>query len=242
MSLDTIPHASWADVYDMVYERSFGMLYHQLTEITVETIDTITKPQAKIIDFGAGTGRLSIPLSKSGYMVTAIEPSKEMLEQLKKKDTLLSVKTIVSTMQDYKSRGDQDLALCVFTVLLYLLDENSLTRALTTAYDSLKDNALFLIDIPSKSLFYGYVFSDEVISRSVNIHPIDNDLYEYTENLTISFSNEEDIEYSDTFQIKYWSQDIVIDILIELGFTLETDLSEEFAGTGSQYFIFRKTQ
>jgi SAM-dependent methyltransferase len=242
MSLDTIPHASWADVYDMVYERSFGMLYHQLTEITVETIDTITKPQAKIIDFGAGTGRLSIPLSKSGYMVTAIEPSKEMLEQLKKKDTLLSVKTIVSTMQDYKSRGDQDLALCVFTVLLYLLGENSLTRALTTAYDSLKDNALFLIDIPSKSLFYGYVFSDEVISRSVNIHPIDNDLYEYTENLTISFSNEEDIEYSDTFQIKYWSQDIVIDILIELGFTLETDLSEEFAGTGSQYFIFRKTQ
>lgn len=242
MSVNATPHESWAEVYDMVYQRSFGRFYSQLTDVTVETISIMAKPQSKIIDFGAGTGRLSIPLSESGYIMTAIEPSKEMLGQLKKKDSQDSVKTIVSTMQDFKGNGDQDLALCVFTVLLYLVDENALRDALTSAHDSLKNNALFLIDIPSKSLFHGYTFNDETISRYVDIQNIDEDIYEYTENLTVSSANDSNIEYSDTFQIKYWPKETVFNLLEKLGFMLVKDLSAEFAGTGSQYFIFKKTK
>jgi len=44
------------------------------------------QPPAKIVDFGAGTGRLSIPLSRKGFDVTAVEPCENMLNQLKRKD------------------------------------------------------------------------------------------------------------------------------------------------------------
>lgn len=240
MSIGETPHEFWAEVYDMVYQRSFGEFYSLLTELTIETINAIVKPKSKIIDFGAGTGRLSIPLSNSGFIVTAIEPSKEMIGQLKKKDSQDSIKAIVSTMQDFKGSGDQDLGLCVFTVLLYLLDESSLRDALSSAFDSLKNDALFLIDIPSKTLFHGYTFNDDVISRHVDIQNIDGDIYEYVEKLTVATVADNDIEYSDTFQIKYWPKKTVLNLLEELGFILMQDLSEEFAITGSEYLIFKK--
>jgi len=241
MSVETIPHESWAEVYDMVYERSFGRLYENLTELTIETITNLITPQSKVVDFGAGTGRLSVPLSQLGYKVTAVEPSQEMLDQLKQKVPASSIDTVVSSMQDYKGRGDHDLALCVFTVLLYLLDEKSLRDALTSAYDSLKQDALFLIDIPSKLLFNSYSFNDEKISRNVDIEHVRNDVYEYFENLTISMEDQEKAEYTDTFQIKYWSKEKVFTILEEIGFILVSDLSTQFSGTGSQYYVLKKS-
>ncbi len=240
MSVDKIPHSSWAEIYDMVYERSFGRFYHQLTEVTVDTVNSLVEPQAKIVDFGAGTGRLSIPLSNLGFEVIAVEPSRDMLRQLEKKIHHTSIKTVESTMQDFKGRQDNDLALCVFTVLLYLLNEKSLKDALASVYDSLKHDALFLIDIPSSLLFHSYSFNDEKISRSVDIKKVANDIYEYKENVTVTTLNDENIDYSDSFQIKYWEKEKVFTILKELGFVLFSDISEEFSITGSRYFVFKK--
>ena len=41
---------------------------------------------ARVLDVGAGTGRVAIPLSARGCQVVAIEPSPGMLEQLRQKD------------------------------------------------------------------------------------------------------------------------------------------------------------
>ncbi len=241
MSIDTTSHSSWAEVYDMTYERSFRKLYQHLTNITIETVNKLVAPKAKIIDFGAGTGRLSIPLSELGYEVTAVEPSKEMINQLRKKDHESSVETVVSTMQDFKGNKDQDLALCVFTVILYLVDEKSLKNALNSVYDSLKKDAVFLIDIPSRLLFNSYAYDDEKISRHVNIKNLNGDIYEYTENLTVSDIHHKDTVYTDTFHIKYWPKEEVFNILLEIGFILVSDQSEQFVGTGSQYYVFKKS-
>ena len=35
----TTPHESWASVYDIAYEQSFGEFYHDLTGSTIETIE-----------------------------------------------------------------------------------------------------------------------------------------------------------------------------------------------------------
>ncbi|MCX6780475.1 MAG: class I SAM-dependent methyltransferase, partial [Candidatus Magasanikbacteria bacterium] len=47
----------------------------------------------KVLDVGAGTGRLSILLSKAGAAVTALDVSDEMLKVLKNKDE--KIETIV---------------------------------------------------------------------------------------------------------------------------------------------------
>ena len=74
-----MPHDSWASVYELAYRRSFGTFYKQLTDLTLQTIKEYLPMGSSIIDFGAGTGRLSIPLAKKGYKVTAVEPSEAMM-------------------------------------------------------------------------------------------------------------------------------------------------------------------
>ena len=52
----TVPHASWAGIYDLVYEESFGQFYDALTNTTIDQIKKTVQPPASIVDFGAGTG------------------------------------------------------------------------------------------------------------------------------------------------------------------------------------------
>jgi len=76
------PHASWADVYDLAYEHSFGEFYARLTDKTIEWVAERVRPPAAIVDFGAGAGRLSVPLAAMGFDVTAVDPCAAMLGQL----------------------------------------------------------------------------------------------------------------------------------------------------------------
>ncbi len=82
-----VAHDSWAKVYDEVYERSFKILYKPLTQETLKLLIEEADKGCKIIDFGAGTGRLSLPLSELGYDITAVDPSLEMLKILQSKET-----------------------------------------------------------------------------------------------------------------------------------------------------------
>jgi hypothetical protein len=56
----TQAHDNWGSLYDYVYEQTYGDFYRDLT---VETLDQINQilSSGTIIDYGAGTGRLSIP-------------------------------------------------------------------------------------------------------------------------------------------------------------------------------------
>ena len=49
----------------------------------------------KILDVGAGTGRISIQLAKHGGHVTSVDISSEMLNVLKNKAKHLSIETLV---------------------------------------------------------------------------------------------------------------------------------------------------
>lgn len=56
------PHDNWGTYYDFVYEQTFGSFYNNLTTETLNVINQIL-PKGTILDFGAGTGRLSFPLA-----------------------------------------------------------------------------------------------------------------------------------------------------------------------------------
>ena len=64
----TQAHDNLGSLYDYVYEQTYGDFYRDLTVETVDQINQIL-PSGTIIDYGAGTGRLSIPFSKQGYKV-----------------------------------------------------------------------------------------------------------------------------------------------------------------------------
>jgi len=242
MSLTSTPHSSWAEIYDLAYEHSFGAFYNQLTDATIEVIKTQIKAPARIVDFGAGTGRLSIPLSSLGYEVVAVEPCIEMLSQLKKKDRNDKISTICSKMEDFQGYEEFDFAICVFTVLLYLLDEESLKKSILSAYTCLKSGGSLLVDIPYKGIFSGYSSRDNTIERSVSVTSKEGDIFNYHESIKIKSNNGITCIYNEEFLIRYWNDEKVLAVLNEIGFVLEDDLSSCFSGAGSSYYIMRKAE
>ncbi len=241
MPVDSIPHASWAEIYDVAYEHSFGEFYTRLTDVTVEAIQDRIDPPAKLVDFGAGTGRLAIPLSSRGYEVVAVEPCREMLCQLKKKDGNGTISTVCSRMEDFQGTEEFDFAMCVFTVLLYLLDEVSLKSAIHSAYTCLKPGGSLLIDIPSRGIFHGHSSGDDVIERNVSVTPEEGDLFRYQESIRSRNHNGVTGIYEDEFLIRYWPEEKVLSFLRDAGFVPGEDLSSFFFGAGSSYYVMNKT-
>jgi SAM-dependent methyltransferase len=237
----TTPHSSWAEIYDLVYQKSFGKFYRRLTNTTIKQVESRVRPPARVIDFGAGTGRLSIPLAAKGYRVTAVEPCQEMLTQLRLKPGSEEIDTVTARMQDFQSSEPFDMALCVFTVLLYLLDDASLNASLQAASNALRPGGLLLLDIPVIGVFEGYQTNTPEVQRSVQISPQGMDLYLYQEETRVQYKNHS-ARYSDQFLIRYWEVEHVMAVLARYGFSLEEDLEETFWGAGSHYFLFRKTR
>lgn len=234
------PHSSWAKVYDIAYQRSFGDFYGRLTDATVGLIEGILPLPASIADFGAGTGRLSLPLSKTGYAVTAVEPCQEMLAQLQGKDRHNLVRTVCSRMEDFRGEGKFDMALCVFTVILYLLDEDSLKRSLAAAYEALGPDGTFLLDIPHEEIFRGYSWCEPRFERTVAVTRRNGSIYTYREELVVTNDDGEATRYEDEFLIRHWSKQQVMELVEELGFVDGEDLTPRFHGAGSSYYKFKK--
>lgn len=242
MLVNSSPHSSWAKVYDLAYDRSFGEFYNSLTVATIQVITDIIRPGGRIVDFGAGTGRLSIPLAEDDFEVTSVDPCYEMLCQLKqKKREGMKLRTVCSRMQDFKE-SDFDFAICVFTVLLYLLDEESLKKSLSAAHDSLKPGGLLLIDIPSRTIFQNYSVKDDLMERSVSVIKENEDIYRYQEELKVKGPSGDESTYSDEFKIRYWPLEYVRNTLMTTGFVLEADLTDQFSGSGSHYWIMKKAE
>jgi len=236
-----MPHASWANCYDLAYTLSFGSFYDELTDATIEVIKQELTLPATIIDFGSGTGRLSIPLAGCGYDVLAVEPCYEMLEQLEAKARKynLMIKSFCQRMQDFQTDHPVDMALCVFTVLLYLLDRKSLKQAMQSANHALKPGGLLLIDIPGSYIFHGYEINSDQINRQVQVNRVHGNLYQYEEKTTIRTGNR-DFPYHYRFPIRYWKPEIVLSVLSSCGFSCKKDMSREFSASGSQYLLMEK--
>ena len=100
------PHDSWAEVYDEAYTQSFGALYDMLTTKTLEVIRENTESGKDVLDIGAGTGRISLPLVRGGYSVCAVDPSTKMLNVLKRKDTEHLIRTVNSPVHDIRAEPD----------------------------------------------------------------------------------------------------------------------------------------
>jgi len=94
----------------------------------------------KILDAGAGTGRLALALARLGAEVTALDVSEEMLNILKRKNN--KIQTVVGGIEDLIfSSNDFDWVISAF-VIVHLKDP---TRFFDQAYRVLKDGGKLLV-------------------------------------------------------------------------------------------------
>jgi len=237
------PHQSWFNYYDFVNEMSFGSFVEDLTSQTLELInETLQTKGQSIIDFGAGTGRLCVPLAMQGYELIAVEPSEGMLGVLKSKfeDIEREVVTSNTTLQDYEPQEEADLALAVFTVLAYITTDEEMDKAIQVMSQSIKEEGYLLIDLASTGLFRSSLLQRDNLNREIVMTPLNDKKYNYYEKCSGYFEGKE-FSYEDEFTLRNWSSFEIIHKLSEAGFRMEQDLSDVFAGSGANYYLFKKT-
>lgn len=236
------PHDNWATFYDFVYEKTFGSFYHNLTTETLSTINEIL-PTGSIIDFGAGTGRLSIPLNKKGYSVVAVEKSSGMAKQLKQKqdDHNIDITIKNCSISEYDN-GKADLALALFTVLSYSTTENELSEIINNICRHINPNGHFFFDLPNMVFFNAGRLTNihtEDFDRVVDLTINKDDIYTYKEICSGIFNGQE-FKYQDEFSIRYWSQTTLDKLLKDNNFLDTQRVFPQFNSTGSTYKLYRK--
>jgi len=235
----TVPHDSWASDYDALFDASFGLFLEHFTDLTIETINSIVAAPAAVLDVGAGTGRLSIPLADAGYTVTAVDPSSAMLEQLVSRLSERVVRTVASPIENFSSSDRFDIAVCVFTVSSYWLTEQQLRSSLRAIYDHLVPGGSLIIDRTSEAAFADTVVETDFVRRQALVSPLGGNMYRFTENSEV-IDHEGTRTVRDSFEIRFWTEEEMLQAAHAVGFSKAEDLSDRLAGSGTSFYRLTK--
>ncbi|MFM7319970.1 MAG: class I SAM-dependent methyltransferase [Armatimonadota bacterium] len=241
-------HDHWAGWYDAVYAAHFGSFLDALTRRNTETILALAQDGETVIDYGAGTGRLSVPLLDAGRRVIAVDPSMGMLDQLRAKaGGHPNLRCLHGTIAEARVEppGQCDAAVCVFTVLAYLLEEVELSRSFNAMATALKPGGRLLLDIPGRGLFGNGGCDHGGIERHVDIVATDDEgRFEYRERTRIrdaqSTGAPATVDYVTKFPLRWWPRSTVEACWTRAGFALETDLSASYRDSGAEYVVLRR--
>lgn len=236
------PHDNWGTYYDFVYEQTFGSFYSNLTKETLNVIKQIL-PKGTILDFGAGTGRLSLPLAEQGYNVIAVEKSIGMVNDFKRKigGQNSEIEIHNCSISEYEN-GKADLAIALFTVLSYSISEDELSKNIENICKHINQNGYFFYDLPNLVFFNAGRLTNintnnfrrlvELTSNNVN------DIYTYREQCSGIFNGKE-FSYEDEFKIRYWEISTLDKLLRENGFIDTLKSFPQFNSTGSTYKLYK---
>ncbi|MBI5648029.1 MAG: class I SAM-dependent methyltransferase [Ignavibacteriae bacterium] len=234
------PHASWAGVYEQACLSTFGRDYRRMTEKSMQTIAEWLQPPARIVDFGAGAGRMALPLAQCGYSVTAVDSCQEMLDALKQQRRGANPRCVVSTIRDFTTSRPFDMALCLFTVLVYILEDEDLDASMQAMARALAPGGFLFIDVPGEQLFQSFIHEDATLRREVSVADIGDGRFNYSECITVA-GDGDTVTYTDEFPIRHWPLTHVLQLLRHHGFEEAADVSRRFSRTGSMYLLLRKT-
>ena len=237
------PHDNWGTYYDFVYEQTFGSFYCNLTIETLNVINQIL-PKGSILDFGAGTGRLSFPLTEQGYNVIAVEKSIGMVDDFKRKlDRQNSdIKIYNYSISEYEN-GKADLAIALFTVLSYSITEDELSKNIENICKHIHPDGYFFFDLPNTVFFNAGRLTNintDTFRRTVELTSNnENDIYTYREQCSGIFNGQE-FNYEDEFKIRYWEISTLDKLLRENRFNDTLKTFPQFNSTGSTYKLYKR--
>lgn len=146
-------YRKFAYVYDELME---DMPYPEWLRFAREAWDKYGIP-CSIAELGCGTGTITIPLVYSGFHVTGIDLSSDMLSVARSKleETVQgrrlfregSVCWLQQDMRDWRLSEPVDAVISFCDCLNYLLEEDDIARVFRSTYDGLKHGGTFLFDV-----------------------------------------------------------------------------------------------
>ena len=239
-----LPHDQNHSIYDLSYETQFGQGLQQFTQMSLNTIADILA-EGKVIDIGCGTGRLAIPLAQNNYQVVGIDLNTGMLSTLNAKAQHLNL--TIPTFTDANQLEDQqcDLALTVFSVLSYILDEYELLQLFQNINRHLRPGASFLFDLASTAAFSqnNRRYNGNGLSGVVNVQFINpgGPIANYSEEVLVNLPDEFPLinKVTEFFQIRYWTLNEITSLLAKSGFGTSSHIPG-YSRMGAEYYVCTK--
>jgi SAM-dependent methyltransferase len=131
---------SFADVYDDWYA--------DVTDVaaTVARVVELAGPGGRVLELGAGTGRLAVPLARAGLAVTGIDSSEAMLARLGDHDADGEVECLCGDMVDDLPDGPFEVVLVAYNTIFNLLDDGEQERLFERVADRLTSSGGFVVE------------------------------------------------------------------------------------------------
>jgi SAM-dependent methyltransferase len=102
-----------------------------------------------ILDMACGEGSFAIAMAKSGYRITGVDQSHEMIRLAEENAQVEAqdVRFMVEDMRYLSFKEEFDLITCLFDSLNYLLTIKDLHETFINAYTALKPGGVFIFDM-----------------------------------------------------------------------------------------------
>ena len=117
-----------------------------------------------LLDLGCGTGKLALELSKTGYVVTGLDLSENMLSLAYNRSLEAGedIQFIQGDMRELQEINQYEAVTCFSDSLCYMKDEDEVLDVFNGVYQSLKSEGSFLFDVHSlfkmEEIFPGYQY------------------------------------------------------------------------------------
>jgi SAM-dependent methyltransferase len=131
---------AFADVYDDWYADVTDV------EATVARMVELAGPGGRLLELGVGTGRLAVPMARTGLAVTGIDSSEAMLSRLAERDPDGTVERICGDMIDDLPDGPFDVVLVAYNTIFNLLGDGDQQRLFARVADQLATGAAFVVE------------------------------------------------------------------------------------------------
>ena len=103
----------------------------------------------RILELGAGNGRVSVPLARRGFEISALEPSAKMLSKARTyaAEENVNIHFIEADAKDFKLEKRFDLIIAPFNMLMHLYTLFEQDAALECIKNHLEDGGIFAFDL-----------------------------------------------------------------------------------------------
>jgi SAM-dependent methyltransferase len=125
-----------ADLYDLEYDHDYDLPFW---------LALAGREDGPVIEWGAGTGRLSFPLADAGLDMTAVEVSENMIEKGREKSD--AVEWVRGDMRSATLERKYRLGVCAFNSFLCLLSLDDALAFLCNAREHLEPGGLLGIEV-----------------------------------------------------------------------------------------------
>lgn len=139
------------DIWDIEAAKSYdtpgsGMFAPEVLEPTVDRLAKLAG-DGRALEFGIGTGRVAVPLSKRGVQVAGIEASPAMIAQLRTKADESSIPVVPGDMATTTAPGTYTLVYLVYNTISNLLTQAEQVSCFRNAARHLTPGGRFVVEL-----------------------------------------------------------------------------------------------